>query len=256
MKNKKFWVLLFIFILLCLVLTIIFINKREDEKIHSGLQYVYIDDLHCWEYGNHVFKKRDVVLNANNVLKNINWKDFDVFVGNKYQNTYKFVYTNGNEYLFDDNDESYEVPNNKILVNKGSYFKFNKFKNDSITSDDNDVINKLLKSINRSSDNLLIKRKYNISFNEDIYILSNYNEAYVDDDIDINNLYNVIFYRKNYKNYILLNSGYVEGDFSYDLSWILDTKDDFNTFIFSYNCYEIVCYNLFYYDGGSFVNAI
>ena len=118
MKNKKIIFLAAFCIILWVLFIIIVKDNTYKDKLKDTSQYVLINDLHYWRYNKSGWVKLDAVVNPESVSDEISWKNYDVFVKNDYYNTFKFSYTNSKEYFFDDSDNSYDVPDNKILLNK------------------------------------------------------------------------------------------------------------------------------------------
>ena len=249
MKIKKY-----ILLLICFVVWIgllFYFSGKEDVRLQKNIsQYVLIDQFHFWEYANSKWKSIDSVNDFHEVENNINWKKFDVYINNSYYNTLDYVLMNHEEYYFDDNSKSYEITQDKLLLNHDSYLEVVDFDASDFSSDDISIVEDFMGQYNYSFSDVLVKNKYVIDENNVVYLVSNYSE---------NNIFNVFylgFYRKNNKNYLLMNINNSENILYYKLYSVLDIKDKYNNLILSYGCQDTVCYDMYEYNDGEFVKVI
>ncbi len=250
MNKIKSFLILFIVFFAWVMLYLFFVNQEKDSKLSSEPQYILINPFSCWEYRSSEWRRLSFLNNKTEVSKLINWKKYDIYVNNQYYNTLQYVVKNGEEFYFDDDTHSYEINNNKIMFNKGSYFKIKNFSLSNLLSDDKKAINTMLKKYNFLNKNITVSNKYYIDENNSIYVVSNYTGIY---SVDSNDLFYLVFYKNKHKTYLLLNTGYKENVSDYKLSWIIDTKSKFYNFIISAQCEQSMCYWLYGYQKGKYV---
>lgn len=251
-NKKRVFILLFCF----LVWGFIFFYLVIDENVkarRSVTQYVLINPYNYWEFTDLKWKKIDSILDFDYVDKYLNWKKFDVYQKNDYYNTFEFVYRKGNEYFFDNDSHSHEINQEKILFNKGSYFKLVDFDEDVFNDTDLSVVDSFLKKYNYSVAGLTVQKKYVINDDECLYIVSNYSSSFTN---NTDNLFYVAFYRNGNNNYLLFKLGYVEDLSSYRLAWVLNIQDKKYNFILSYNYGEGKIYDMYQYVKGKYVKVI
>ncbi len=234
------WGMLYLFVL----------NKEKGNVSSLDSQYILIDPFSCWEYSSSKWNRLSFLDDKIEVSKLINWKKYDIYVNNQYYNTLQYVVKDGEEFYFDDDTHSYEINSSKIMFNKGSYFKVKEFSLSNLSSDDEKVINNMLEKYNFVDKNITISNKYYIDENNSIYVVSNYTGIY---SVDSKGLFYLIFYKSKYRTYLLLKTGYKENVADYKLSWVIDTKSKFYNFVVSAQCEQSMCYWLYGYQKGKYV---
>lgn len=247
-KNIKLIILITLCIAIWGALIFIFNKKEQEEKKISAPQYLLLDNNYFWKYENSNWTE----LTTEDDYDEFNWKKFDIYTNNKYYNTYKYVTRDGKSYYFDDDNNEFEVPQHNILLNKDTYFNLKKYTELSLDSSDSKIITNILKENNHSSDNLTIQKKYSISSNFNIYVISNYFETAEENS----NIFYVVFCQINSDTYLLINKSYSDEVNSYDLAWVLDTNKKYNNIIVSYTCDTDICYDMYQYDDNKFKKVI
>lgn len=252
MNKKRIFILVLCLLIWGFIFFYIVISENNKNR-RSVTQYVLINPFNYWEYTNLEWKKIDTVLDFDYVDEHVNWQKFNIYRGNEYYKTLDFVYRGGEEFYFDDNSHSYEIPGEKILFNRDSYIKLVDFGDTSFNSEDLGVVDSFLKKYHYSTVGLTIQRKYIINSQDSLYVVSNYPSSIVNNG---DNLFYIVFYRRNNKNYLLVNRGFVEDLSSYKLSWVLDIGIKNCNFILSYNCGEAICYDMYEYVKGKYIKVI
>ncbi len=253
MKNKKRYIIIVLCFVIWGIVFVYLVNNENLRIARSVTQYVLIDKFNLWKYSDLKWEKLDSVVNYDDVSKEINWKKYNIYVNNQYFNTLDYVLKDGVEYYFDDDIRSYEINQEKILLNEDSYLKLKEFYSTNFKEEDIEISNEILLKYNHSSDNLTVQKKYLIDEENAIYIFSNYPSYYPDNQFD---LFYFVFYRRNSKNYLLLDIDYVENVSSYKLSWVMNTKSKYDNFILSYTCEEATCYDMYEYQKGKYAKVI
>lgn len=245
--DKKFMILLVIFILCCSVLFLLIENDKKEKQIKNVSQYLVLDENYFWKYSKGNWEN----LNISSTYDEINWKKFNIYTNNSYYNTYKYVYMDNESYFFDDDNNDYTIPDNNLLINNGTYFKIKKFQTVDFNIKDNEIVSNFLEKYNKEFEELTIKKKYEVSNNYSIYIVSNYVEDYDKEDA-----FYLVFARINFKNYLLVNSNYFINNITYDLAYVLDIDNKYYNIILNFNCDESICYNMFQYNDGKYEEVI
>lgn len=253
MKNKKRYIVILLLFVIWGIVFVYLVNKENLRSEKSVTQYVLINQFNLWKYSNLKWEKLNYIVDEDKVSKEINWKKYDIYVGNQYFNTLDYVLKNGEEFYFDDDTHSYEVNQEKVLFNVGSYLKLKEFYSTNFSEGDINIINDILVKYDHSGNNLTVQKKYFIDEDNAIYILSNYPSFYPKYQSD---LFYFIFYRRNSKNYLLVDIDYVENVSSYKLTWVMDAKSKYDNFILSYTCEEATCYDMYEYKRGKYERVI
>ena len=253
MKNIKKYIIVLLFIMVWIIIFALAVRSGNKQEEKNTTQYVLIDPFNYWKYTNQKWENIDSINDFDKVTEEINWKKYDIYVNNQYFNTLDYVLKNGQEYYFDDDTHSYEVPQEKLLLNEGSYFNIKEFYLDNFLNNDLNIVNEFLNKYNHSSNNLTVQQKYSIEDNKSIYIISNYPDNYPEDD---SGLFYLVFYRQDNKNYLLVDMGYAENVSNYKLAWVLNTESKLDNFILSYTCEEATCYDMYEYQKGKYLKVI
>ena len=149
-KIKKIILICFIFLLwLCIVIySYNEKNRLEREKIP---QILIINSNYFWKYKSGIWNK--ISLEKDTDL--YNWKKFDIYVDNKYYNTYKYTFTNGKGYFWDDNNKSQTIPSKNVLLNDNSYLSFSEYEKVYLDESDNQIILKFSKKNKINYDDII-----------------------------------------------------------------------------------------------------
>lgn len=243
MKKTKKIILIFFLFLLWLAIVIYSYNEKiklEREKIP---QVLIINNNYFWKYESGIWNK----LSLKKDIDLYNWKKFDIYVDNKYYNTYKYTFTNGKGYFWNTNDKSQTIPSKNVLINDNSYLSLCSYEKISIDENDDQIISKFSKRNKINYNDITIKEKYYINEESNIYIISNYY-----DDIDYDEVYYIIFYRKNNKNYFIAK-GNAEQD--YKLHIVLDIGKKIPNIVLEYYNEDVLDYEMYQYDGKKYNNV-
>lgn len=252
---KKIRNIIFVLILLVgwMFIYIFIVNKDEVRTQKSVSQYILINQFTCWKYTNSKWKSLSYTTDEFNTSQELNWKKYDIYINNQYYNTLDYVVKNGQEFYFDDNTHSYEINDEKIMFNKDSYLKLINFNKVDLFSDDEVIINKILRKYRFFDEEITMKDKYSIDGDDGvIYFVSNHTGKYMTDS---QQEFNLMFYRVNGINYILINTGFIEHRNSYRLAFVVDAKNKFNNFVIAANCEGGSCYWMYEYKKGEFVSV-
>lgn len=248
-KIKKYIILIICFVVWIGLL--IYFNNKENIKFQRNIpQYVLIDQFHYWKYVDSEWINIDSINDFETVEKEINWNEYDVYINNQYYNTFDYVLMDYEEFYFDDDIKSHEITQDKLLLNHDSYLELKNVSNDNFSDDDVEIVSSFMNKYNYSVNDVAVKNKYIIDEDNVIYILSNYRE-YSRDDI-----FYLVFYRRNNKNYLLVNNSDANNIFYYELFSVLDTKNKHDNIILSYGCEDSVCYDMYEYNKGKYVKVI
>jgi hypothetical protein len=253
--KKRTIVLVIIGIVVWGLFFIVLKNKEKETNYSNTAQYVIIDNFYYWKYQKLQWQVLDNILDPTSTATEINWKNYDVYVDNKYLNTYKYVLMNDKSYFFDNDDNEIDVSETNILLSKNSNFNLKKFNEISFDDNDYNIVKNILNNKNYNYNDLTIKKKYTIATNNNIYILSNYDG--LNNDIDESSIYYIVFLRINKKNYILVDTTYSELAYNYDLAYVLNINNNkINNIILSYTCDEDICYDMYQYNDNKFEKVI
>lgn len=236
MKKYKNIALITIVILIWGYFISVFYKEKVQLDKEKKPQYIILDNNFFWKYKDGKWSD----LREDNEIESINWKKFNVYIDNSFYNTYSYVYTSNKAYFFDENRKSKKINNNNMLINNNSYLSIKEYKEASFNDDDYKITINFLNSINIKNENLTITKKFFIDDKNKIYIVSNYDEAIKED-----NVYYVVFLRKNNKNYLIVNGEY---DHNYNLQTIVNINKKFYNIILNYDCMDGYCYQMFQYD--------
>ena len=251
-RVKRIIIALLLFVIWIGIL--VYITDSEKIRIQKkNAQYVLIDQFNYWKYVDSEWVKLDSVNDFDSVAEEINWKKYDIYINNKYFNTLEYVLMEGQEYYFDDNDHSHEINQEKILFNNDTYLQLKEFNLIDFSNEDINIVKKILNKYSHSFDDVTIKNKYMIDDNNSIYIISNYTNLSSKYNSD---LFYLAFYRRNSKNYLLMNIGNEANVSDYKLAWVLDEKNKYDNFILSYTCEDTICYDMYEYKNGKYVKII
>ncbi len=251
MKKIKNIVLMIILLFIWIVLYLFVVNKDKIANQKSVSQYILINQFTCWRYTNSKWTSLSYATDEFNTSKELNWKKYDIYIQNQYYKTLDYVVKDGKEFYFDDNTHSYEINDEKIMFNKGSYLKLKDFNQSELTSDDEVIIGNILNKYKISDENLTVKDKYVIENDAALYVVSNYTGSY---PVDSKNMFSLVFYRKNNINYVLIKNGFIEHVNSYRLAFVVDAKNKFDNFIISATCESGPCYWMYEYHKGKYTN--
>lgn len=244
MKKKKNIVII-IMIIIWIILILIFSKEYIQSNKEEIPQYMILNGKYFWQYQNSDW----VDLFETKELESINWKKFDIFVDNNYYNTYNYVINKNYEsYLFDDNEQTQEVPDTYTLINENSFLSLVKYSEVELTSKDNEIILKFLNKNNFHDKDYSVAKKYIINEDEFIYIVTNYEENLIEEDI-----YYTTFYRRNNKNYMISKS---KNPYNYDLYSIIDINRKFKNIILKFQCYHTYCYDMYQYTDNGYEKVI
>lgn len=222
----------------------VFYKEKVQLKKEEIPQYLVLDGHFFWKYENG--KWTDLMIEQN--FDSINWEQFDVFINNSYYDTYSYVFNNYVSYFFDSDSNTQEVPSSYVLINKDSFLNLVEYNEVEFTDEDYKIATKFLEKNNLQDINLNLVWKYSIQDDGDLYFISNYEDTLVEDDI-----YCVVFYRKGNKNYMISKGNH---EFNYDLYTVLDINKKLNNFILGYDCYDGICYEMYQYEDGNYVNVL
>lgn len=238
--DKKSWFLLFVLVILALVFIIIV--SRQGEKKNQGASYVIFNNFIYAKFHNDNWTKLD-----RDQMNEINWKKFDIYGDDGKINTYSYVVNNDKFYYFDDNSDSYRIDEEVILFSQNSAVSFSDFDKVEFNNKDYENVDKFLKKHNHSAKDLTIYSKYQISKNSCLYIVSN---AVIDsEEQNSNDVYYVVIYRLNGKDYLLVDENYLDDYITYDLKWVLqENGSKYYNLVLRYNCDEDICYDMFRYN--------
>lgn len=250
MRSIKKYIILIICFVAWIGLLIYFNNVDKAKSLKKVPQYILIDQLHYWKYVDEEWSSIDSIKDFRTVEKEINWHKYDIYVNNQFYNTFDYVLMDYEEYYFDDNTKSYEITQDKLLLNHDSYLKLKNFNTDSFSDEDVEIVSNFMNKYNYSVNDVAFKSKYVIDEDNVIYIVSNYREYSIED------IFYLVFYRKNNKNYLLVNNSSSNNIFYYDLYSVLNTKNKFDNIILSYGCEDSVCYDMYEYNRGKYVKVI
>ena len=239
---KKIILICFIF-LLWLGVVIYSYNEKirlEREKIP---QVLIINSNYFWKYQFGTWNK----LSLKNDTDLYNWKKFDIYVDNKYYNTYKYTFTNGKGYFWDNNNKSQYIPSKNVLLSDNSYLSLYDYKKVSLGEIDNQIILKFSKKNKIDYNDITIKEKYYITEDSNVYIISNYY-----DDIEYDEVYYIVFYRKNNKNYFITKGN---AEQNYKLHIVLDINKKIPNIVLEYYDEEVLDYKMYQFDGKAYNNV-
>ena len=243
MKKAKKYIILGGIIITWICLMISFYKEKIQLEREKEPQVVIINSNYFWKY--ELGKWNKISIGDESSL--YNWKKYDIYIENKYYNTYKYVFTNGKGYFFDENEESKYIPENNILINKNSFIKIIEHEEKSITDKDNKIIYNFTKKNNINYNEITVKKKYIITENSSLYIISNHYEG-----IDYEKIYYIAFYRKNNRNYIISKG---EPQCDYSLYTVLDINKKFPNIILEYNEEEGKNYSMFQFEKDKYISA-
>lgn len=255
MKKIRNIIFVIVLLIIWLFIYIFVVNKDELRTQKSVSQYILINQFTCWRYTNSKWKSLSYTTDELNTSQELNWKKYDIYINNQYYNTLDYVVKNGQEFYFDDNTHSYEINDEKIMFNKNSYLKLINFNKVNLSNDDDAIIGKILKKYNFENQEVTMKDKYSIDGGNagSIYFLSNHTGKY---SVDSLHEFNLIFYRVNGTNYILVNTGFVDHRSMYRLAFVVDVKNKFNNFVIAATCESGSCYWMYEYKNGKYLNVI
>lgn len=216
--------------------------KLEKEKANeSKTQVLILNSNFFWKYKNKEWSK----ISLNSELNLINWKKFDIYMDNEFYNTYKYVFTNGKGYFYNEDNESIDLNSNYVLINKDSFISILTYNEVSFDTADSEIVSSFLELNGKNYNDIFIKRKYIISEDSCVYVVSNYY-----DDIDYDDVYSMVFYRKGKKNY-LVNTG----NHLYDLHVVLDINKKFPNIVLSYDTAHVKFYEMFQFNHDKYINV-
>ena len=235
MKKIRNIIILVILIVGWLVLMLNFSKEKEQLSKEEVPQYMVLNGYVFWEYklGNW----KDLTKESEYDL--INWKKFDVYNDDGYLGMYKYVYNDYVSYFFDDDDRSHEIYGNYILMNENSYLSMKDFDETNVNEDDYGIVRKFLEKNKIMDTSINYLFKYRITDSEYVYVVSNYEETLINEDI-----YYIVFYRRNNRNYLISKGDY---EHNYNLYKILDINKKYDNFILSYDC-DGLCFEMYQYD--------
>ena len=226
------------------LITIFYKEKVQLSKEETP-QYVVLDGNYFFEYENGKWDN----LSLDNEYDLINWKKFDIFIDNIYYNTFNYVVNdNHNSYFFNDDNISHDVPESYVLINDDSFLSIIEYNQVEFMDEDYEIATDFLESHNFRDIDLTRVKKYYIPGDGYVYVVYNYK-----DTTNLDDIYHVVFYRRGNKNYMIAKGNY---EFNYDLHTVLDINKKFNNFILSYTCYDGLCYEMYQYKDGNYVNVL
>lgn len=241
-KIKKYIILSTIIIIWGCIIFYFYTEKIQQER-EKVPQVMIINSNYFWKYElgkwDRISIKKDSDL--------FNWQKFDIYIDNSFYNTYKYVFTNGKGYFFDDNENSQDISKENVLINDGSFLKLVDFEKESINDNDNNIISKFLERNSINYSDITIKIKYSITDNSSIYIVSNHY-----DGIEYENIFYLAFYRLNNRDY-LISKGEPQCDYS--LHTVLDINKKFPNIVLEYNEEEGKNYTMFQYEKDKYVSV-
>lgn len=241
-KTKKIILICFVF-LLWLGFIIYSYNEKiklEREKIP---QILIINSNYFWKYESGIWNK----MSLKEDIDLYNWRKFDIYVDNKYYNTYKYIFTNGKGYFWDNNDKSQSIPSKNVLLNDDSFLSLCNFEEVSLDKKDNQIISKFSQKNKLNYNDITSKEKYYIDENSSIYIISNYS-----DNIEYDEVYYIVFYRKNRKNYFVTKGN---AEQYYRLHIVLDIDKKLPNLVLEYYDEDVLDYEMYQYDGKKYNNV-
>lgn len=243
MKKIKKIILICLIFLLWLSVAIYSYNEKvrlEKEKIP---QVIIINNNYFWKYESGIWNK----LSLKKDTDLYNWKKFDIYVDNKYYNKYKYTFTNGKGYFWNNDNKSQSIPSKSVLLNDNSYLSICDYEKVSLNENDNQIISKFSKKNKINYNEIAMKEKYNITEDSSIYIISNYY-----DNIDYDEVYYIVFYRKNKKNYFITKGN---SEQNYKLHIVLDINRKFPNIVLEYYDEDVLDYEMYQYDGKKYNNV-
>lgn len=242
MKKYKNIILIITIIAIWCGLILMFSKEKIQLETEKAPQILIINNTFFWKYESGEWNS----LNATKDYKQFNWKDFDMYLDNEFYGTYKFVSTNGKAYFYND-DKSIDITHINMLINHDSFFKVVNYDEDKFDNKDNNIVSKFLNKNKINFEEVTYKKKYIISEDDTIYVTTNYY-----DGINIDEIYYIVFYRKNNKNYLIVKENY---NYNFDLYGIIDINKTFHNFILKYSCSDSICYEMFQYNGKEYKNV-
>ena len=247
LNKKNIIIIVFILIWACMTLLIYKYDKKNTTP-----QYIVINKDIYWKYLKKEWTSYDYYIDYDKISQEVNWKKFDIYSNNTYINTLNYITREFKNYYFDDDNNSVEVSDNRIMLLNKTYFSLIKYSEDEIQDNLNDKFINIFEKNNININEIVYQKKYSISEKEKIYIYSNVGNKSKE------NPYYIIIYQINNKNYIIkydkekFEKEYVNEMIDFKLYSILDISKFKNNLIFEYKCNEETCYDMWQYKKGKY----